>query len=252
MDLSALQDIGLTSAETKVYVALLELGLSKAGPIVQRSGLQNSVVHLTLHKLCEKGLASFVRRGKVKQYQAADPRTIIRFVEEKKQRCEALLPELLAKQNVAEHQEAEVFDGMNGFRAMCYKLIEDAQPGDDYLFFAFITPSGTYETEVMSFYEQFRIDRLRRGLQLKGIAHSGLRSYFIKHKFDLDSIRFVDFPMLQNISVCRDKVIFTPWQDRRVSFLITSRQLAENFRSYFYSVWDSKPDQPTIRPGSDD
>ena len=237
--MSALHDIGLTSAEAKVYTALLELGLCKAGPVVQRSGLQNSVVHLTLHKLHDKGLVSFVRRGRVRQYQAADPRNLLRFIEEKKQRCEALLPELLAKQHIAERQEAEVVEGIRGFRALCYKLIEEAAPGDDYLFFAFITASGEQETEVMQFYEQFRVDRLRRGLQLKGIAHASLREYFVKHKYDLETIRFVDFPMLQNISICQNKIIFTPWDDRRVSFLVTSRQLAENFRSYFYSVWNS-------------
>lgn len=47
MDTQILEDIGLTNAEIKVYIALLELGTSTAGPIIEKTGLQNSVVHMT-------------------------------------------------------------------------------------------------------------------------------------------------------------------------------------------------------------
>ncbi len=54
MDVTILEDLGLTTAEIKVYIALLELGNSTAGPLVEKSGLQNSVVHRTLHSLIQK------------------------------------------------------------------------------------------------------------------------------------------------------------------------------------------------------
>ena len=41
MDLSILEDLGLTHAEIKVYVALLELGSSTAGPLINKSQLVN-------------------------------------------------------------------------------------------------------------------------------------------------------------------------------------------------------------------
>ena len=54
MDTKILEDIGLSNAEIKVYLTLLELGTSTAGPILEKSGLQNSVVHMTLNKLIER------------------------------------------------------------------------------------------------------------------------------------------------------------------------------------------------------
>ena len=77
MDTSVLNEIGLTEAEEKIYLALTELGSAKAGAIISSTGLQNSVVHLTLGKLVKKGLISFVRKGKVRHYQAADPKKSI-------------------------------------------------------------------------------------------------------------------------------------------------------------------------------
>ena len=47
MDTAILEDIGLTNAEIKVYLSLLELGTATAGPIIEKSCLQSSVVHMT-------------------------------------------------------------------------------------------------------------------------------------------------------------------------------------------------------------
>src|SRR3990167_7985859 len=101
MDTTILEDIGLTNAEIKTYLALLELGTATAGPIIEKSGLQSSVVHMTLNKLIDKGFVSFVREGKRNFYQASNPKNIVEYIEEKKERFERLLPELLLKQKTA-------------------------------------------------------------------------------------------------------------------------------------------------------
>ena len=84
MDISILEDLGLTQAETKVYLALLELGSSTAGPILEKSGLQNSVVHRALNSLIAKGLINFVSEGKRKIYQATNPEKIIEATDKTK------------------------------------------------------------------------------------------------------------------------------------------------------------------------
>ena len=238
MESAILQDLGLTPAEIKVYFSLLELGTSKAGEIIKHSQLQNSVVHFTLGKLVEKGLASFVRRGRVKHYQPTDPRNICRWLDEKKHRLELVIPQLIERQKVKETQEAEVFEGVRGFKAMAYKFIEDAEPGDEYLIFAFITAMEQRDREIYSFYREFVDDRLRRGIEMKGIAHECRRPLFEEFRYDLSYWLFVNFPTLQNVSVFRNKIIMTPWQYKPVSYLITSKHVADNFREYFYLVWN--------------
>ena len=237
MDLTVLEDLGLTRAEIKIYVALLELGSTKAGAVLKRTGLQNSVVHLTLAKLVEKGLISFVCKGRVRHYQAGDPHNILRFLDEKRARLSTLIPLLVDKQVTQERQEAEVFEGLPGLKSMLYQLIEPARRGDEYLFFSFYTPNENDYQEVFSFYEEFERERIQRGIIVKGIARSVLKKRLTRRR--AGSVVFVDFPIIQNVSVFQNKVIMTPWDERQVSFLATSSQLAENFRQYFYSVWNS-------------
>src|SRR3989344_4562847 len=105
MDTKILEDIGLSNAEIKVYLTLLELGTSTAGPILEKSGLQNSVVHMALNKLIERGFVTFVKEGKRNHYQATNPKHIIDFINEKKERFEELLPTLLLKQQQAKKNQ---------------------------------------------------------------------------------------------------------------------------------------------------
>ena len=108
MDTSIFEELGLRNAEIKIYIALLELGTSTAGPIVKKTGLQNSVVHLTLPKLAEKGFISYTKKGGRKIYTATNPKNINKFIEDKKRKYNIILPELLAKQKQTQIPEAEI------------------------------------------------------------------------------------------------------------------------------------------------
>jgi HTH-type transcriptional regulator, sugar sensing transcriptional regulator len=98
MDIEILEDIGLTKREISVYIALIELGESTAGPLKHKTKLQNSVIHWCLNNLITKGLVNYVEKGKRKYYQATDPENLIKFLNEKKHRLQELVPQLIKKQ----------------------------------------------------------------------------------------------------------------------------------------------------------
>ncbi|HLD39189.1 MAG TPA: helix-turn-helix domain-containing protein, partial [archaeon] len=125
MDMSALEDIGLTNAEIKVYIALLEMGATKTGPIIEKSGLQSSVVYSALSKLLEKGLVSSVREGKITVYLASDPKNIIDYIDEKKSKLNEILPLLAAKQSLAKNRtDAVLFRGIRGVKELLLELLD--------------------------------------------------------------------------------------------------------------------------------
>jgi len=236
MDTTILEDIGLTHAEIKIYLALNELGSTTAGPILDKSGLQNSVVHMTLHKLVEKGFVSYIIKGKTRYYQAADPRNVLKFIEEKKKRFEAIIPELLIQQQPQEKQEAEIYQGFTGFKNMLYELISDGKSGDEFLFFVFYSKDKVQLEKAHAFYRDYEKERKERGFIIKGIITPDTLPY-MKGR-DMSTLLLVDFPVPTNISIFHNKVIFTLWEDNMVSYMIHSTQLAESFRQYFYSIWN--------------
>jgi len=240
MDTTILEDIGFTNAEIKIYIALLELGTAKAGAVIKKTGLQNSVVHLTLQKLSGKGFLSYVKKGGVKEYTAADPENILKLIEDRKNRFKQILPDLLAKRKKVEKQDVEIYQGFKGLKNMLLEFIKDAKKGDEYLFFVFDTNNPEDYEHVYNFYQrEFYEERIKKGIFNKGLAPVKLKSRVTRVKWTRKAVKFVGFPIPTNIAIFRNKIAFTPWEDGQTSFLVYSRQLADSLRKYFHSVWDN-------------
>src|SRR3989338_720168 len=134
--------IGLTEGESKVYLALSEIGSSTVGPIVNKSGVAYSNIYDILHRLIEKGVVSFIIKNKTRYFQAASPSNLIQYLDKKQEKIvqekEALkniIPELEKLQSIKPKQEAEVFIGKKGLRTAYEKLSKDASKKDEILFF---------------------------------------------------------------------------------------------------------------------
>jgi HTH-type transcriptional regulator, sugar sensing transcriptional regulator len=237
MDESIFQDLGLTNAETKVYLALLEIGETTAGKILDKTSLQNSTVHKVLNKLVQKGYVSFIIKSKTRHYKAVDPESLLQFIDEKRNKLKAAIPILKSLQKPVEKQEAEIYEGFKGLKNMLQEFVKDAKKGDEYLFFSFYTKNPEDFEYIYRFYAEFDKEREKRGIVTKGIVPKKIQ-HSIKDRMH-PKIKVVDFPIPTNISVFQNKVLFTPWEDKKISFLIHSRQLADSFRIYFYSIWDT-------------
>ena len=68
MDIKALENLGLSNVEAKVYLALLEVGSVVANKIAEQSGIHRRTVYDALETLIEKGLVSFVIEANKKYY----------------------------------------------------------------------------------------------------------------------------------------------------------------------------------------
>ena len=239
IDTGPLAALGMSPVEIKIYLALLELGSAKAGVLIQRTGTQSSVMYLTLGRLITQGYISYVMQGKFRVYQAVDPRQLIEIADLNKKNLEKMLPSLLGMCGAGDMPQAEVYEGVSGLKNMCFRFIEDAAPGDEYLFLGFSSKNPVFEEEVYGFYREFTETRMERGLKLKGVAHESMRKFFEEREWPHTNIRYVPFPILKNISICGNKTIIVPWETERVSFLISSEGFASNLREYFTLVYRS-------------
>lgn len=238
MDTHILQEIGMTHSEIKIYISLIKMGTATAGPILDNTKLQNSVVHLTLNKLLKKGFVTYIKKGHKKHYSASDPKILLKVYEERKLKLKQLVTTLEAITPNKEKQEAEIYEGFKGFKSMLYEFIKEAKPNDEYLYFAFHTENPNDFEFIYTFYKDFEKERKKRGLHVKGLAPKSIKKKFKGR--DLKGIKFVETPIPTNISICNNKVLFTPWENGQTSFVITSTQLANSLRAFFYSVWDQE------------
>lgn len=238
-----LAEVGLTERETKVYLSLLELSLTTTGPLVKKSGVPNSKIYEILESLQNKGLVSWIIKGKTKYFQASEPKKILTLFKEKEREIESLIPTLEAKQLLAkEKQSTELFEGLSSIRSMFLELISDAKKGED--LYGFGAGETSKIKEVADFFEWWGARKALAGL--KDHLLISLKSKKLVetiHKKSLDKLKKimryskVSFP--GDVAIFRDKVIILYWKENPTAILITSKYLAEQYKQFFLGLWES-------------
>lgn len=237
MDITILKEIGLTEAQIKVYLTLLELGTTKTGPIIQKTGLSGSVVYRAIEELIKKGLVSCTIKAKTKHFAATEPKNLLRLWEDKKTRIEEALPELEAKQKPAEKQETKMYLGWKGIQT-AYNSIFDVLPkGSEYITFATITRNEPENVAI--FFKNFHRKRLAMNYRVKLIANKEDKNEFIKKYGLLPGIetRFVADFAPTGITIYGDNTLIVTFEENPMAIIITSKQIAEHFRNIFYKMW---------------
>lgn len=123
---SALIEYGLSENEIQVYLALLKLGESTAQNIAKTSRLPRTTTYHLLESLIQKALVSFVIKETIKHFQAAEPKKLIRILEEKKKIIQEIVPELAnLKKTIKEKPKVTVFEGLKGIRSVLKDVLEE-------------------------------------------------------------------------------------------------------------------------------
>jgi sugar-specific transcriptional regulator TrmB len=244
-----LEDIGLTKGESKVYLALLELGSSTTGPVVDKSGISASKVYEILDKLIKKGLISYVVKEKTRIYIVQTPKRILDFLDEKekqvkenKTEIKQILPELMLKMaSGAAGPDVQVLEGKKGFIAAHDKLIDELEKGGRYLAMSTTSVSKTF----FHYFGEFNKRREARRITMwiiypKGawdIGKTKLKERR-KRRFYYPRICMNDALTPSHITLVKDKCLLCMVSDKIVSILIANKAMVEGFKRFFKYVWE--------------
>ena len=238
MDTKILEDLGLTGAEIKVFIALLEIGQSNAGNVVKKSGLQNAVVHRAFHSLIEKGLVTYIYEGRTKKYQPIEPNQLLNFIDDKKRQLEKLLPALEAKRKLQEKKpNARVFYGIRGIKELL-NIITNTKSTK------YFSYGGTKKAgEILGdfFWENFHIKRIEKNISAKLLFHPSLKTWLNKlNKLKLTKARLLDknFEEITETIICNNKVGIIVYSDTPFGFLIEEEKAAKSYKKFFEILWN--------------
>ena len=237
MDVSILEDLGLTQSEIKVYLTLLELGSTTAGAILDKSGLQNSVVHRALNSLIEKGIISFILEGRRRVYQAPDPGSFNEFIEDKKRRFQEILPELRQKQIQTKNEEATLYKGKRGIKEIYIRLLNSG--GEEYLTFG----GGKrvcYEIMGEAWWKNIHTRRISKKIPSRQVFDETIRKFGDElNKRPISQVRFLSqkFEQLTETVIIGEYVAISIFTDNPYGLLIRDKAAADGYRKYFELLW---------------
>ena len=245
MDTSSLKEAGLTDGEIKVYLALLELGLSTTGPIIKKSGIARSIIYQLLEKLMQKGLVSYITKEKTKYFQAAEPNKILKYIDERKKRleenrkkAEQLLPELILKQKIHKKSEANIYTGFRGIRTAHEHLYLNLKKGEEYCYLG--VPA--YQPEEQHIYwKKDHVRRIKKGIKCRLLFNRDTDKKTLKNR---NSYKGADAKYMP--SGIKTPACFMTYKDTTVIILqspfaiaveLINQEIADSFQAYFEEFW---------------
>ncbi len=245
METALLQHADLTDGESKVYLALLELGASTTGPIVDKSGVARSIIYQILERLMEKGLVSFITKQKTKYYQAATPTKLLEYMDQRantladhRKKVEAAIPQLLLKQASAAKTQATVYTGFKGIRTAHEHLYDKLGKGDEWVYLG--VPIFQPE-EQHAYWKKDHIRRVREGITFRALFNKGVDAKTLKnrnsYKDGVTKVMDSDIQTPAMFLMYADTVVIILQDPEAIAVEIVNKHIADSFKAYFEEFW---------------
>lgn len=243
MDTKLLEEIGLTKIESQVYIELLKLGSSTAWPLIKKTELHKSTVYNVLERLIEKGLVSFIKEGKKRFFEAAEPLTLMSELEKKEKEVEKtkeelnlFIRELQTIKKTTRHKEGEIFHGKAGIKAAYEKILAEGKT-----IYGTIT-GGKFQQMLPIYFEQWHKKRIKHAIKVKVISSErsrARREQYLKGYWGMEVRSIPISDLSTNTIICGDKVMFIAWSEQPVVIFIHSQEMAKNQMDFFWYLWNN-------------
>lgn len=245
MDEKILEKLGFTQGEIKVYLALLKLGKSSSGKIVDNSNVSKSKVYEILERLTNKGITSQIIENKIKVFQAMHPKELLILYEKQeeefkktKKELKKILPDYENLYNLQEKQEVTVYKGYEGIKKVLNMVIETLN--EEETFYVFVTP--TTPKKFTYFYE-FDRKRIKKKIHLNIIYNN---------EVDIESVKLIKkrdkkyfhpkflgngFNTPAVFNIFNDKTAIIIWNQDPITIFIENKETSDSFKKYFDILW---------------
>ncbi len=238
MEPSSLERFGLTRNEAKVYLALLEEGACGVNKVVQRTGLHAPRVYEALDRLTVKGLASFVYKGKRKEFKASSPKRFQELLAEMEGKLSKIMPELLKLGGQPKHeQKATIYVGKEGIRSVMKDVLEELNPGGKYEDFGV---SGLFRDVMGPFWDYWQDRKRKYRIRGRCIFDEQVKrkGSFVKDYYG--EARFVsrEYYNPTDTFIFKDKMLMCMWNAKPpLAVLIHDEDTANGYKRYFNWMW---------------
>jgi HTH-type transcriptional regulator, sugar sensing transcriptional regulator len=237
----SIEKLGLSPGETKVYLALVEDGSSLAGKISKKTGLNRTSVYDAIEKLIKKGLASYVNKENRKYFEAESPQKLKALLEKKEAELKDIrktIPSLMKLFDFKrEKQEASVFEGLKGLKAVMENLLNELKEGDEQLVFG-AAPQPDY---IDSYLVNWSKRRVKRKIKARIVFCQGTKRAEKIKDMSLTKVRFVTEEQTTpaSINIFGNNVAIMIWTKEPIAFVMKGKEIGESFKKYFELLWST-------------
>ena len=239
----ALEQLGLSDKETKVYLACLKLGPSPVRKISTEVSINRGTTHDILRSLVKRGLVSYYHQHRHQYFIAEDPEKLNDLVEEEHQkiletkgRIFAIIPQLKSMyDNAQEKPIVKFYEGHAGAKIILQGVLDSCKKDDIKEYYAY--SSSAIRGFIYKLYPNFSNDRVRSQIRVKviSIGPGGERRGLDERKWLTDKEGVPAYTILYHNNVA---TITLDADGKPMGVVIKDKNIYESQKMIFEFVWN--------------
>ncbi|MDD9953377.1 MAG: hypothetical protein OXR66_03510 [Candidatus Woesearchaeota archaeon] len=248
---TVLRTLGLTDGESRVYLALLQLGRSSVGPITKESGVSSSKIYNVLNRLVEKSIVSYIVEGRTRYYSVLNPKYLQQFIEQERAKTNKQLdmqqttlknslPSLEALYLSKEDDVyANVYEGIEGIKAVFDMCLDECSKGDEPKTLGYPRIASKL---LNAYFKEYNRRLSKNGVKAKVIfTHNAWfgkkreKRKHAKYRYLPKGVHTPAFLLIYHDKVCT--MVLT--KKKQLCFVIKNEETAKSYKTYFDFVWKS-------------
>ena len=231
-------NVGFSDNESKIYLALIELGVATVGQIAVKSAVKRTSCYVILEGLMQKGLVTKTQNRGKQQYAAEQPDRLMRLSQERYEQLKVALPELTSLFNRSETKpRIRFYQGREGYIAICEDSIE--RSGNEILFIGNLDNLHAVVTTEWDnrVYIPARVAANKR----IRIATLGSESMLRLQQKDAEQLRFLPGQTKFDASmfIYGDTISIIGSERELIGLIIDSKPIAQLARAMFEFAWQT-------------
>lgn len=243
MDTSLFTNLGMTNAETKVYLALVQVGLTTTGKLIKQSGLQKSTVYAALETLQQEGYVRTSVRNHVQYFMAEDPNIMTQKVQLMQDQCQKTVTELnaLKKQGTEEHVQSMIYEGFKAVVSSLQHRLTIVKNGEEILIFGSFAANPETKAAVFALQNVNR-EAAKKGIKIRVLFNKQMNKTTLAQFYERlknTTVKYIHETTPVGIAVYHDFIYTLVWTDTRnpTAVLTQSKTIAAMYRSFFEGLW---------------
>ncbi|MFA6887986.1 MAG: helix-turn-helix domain-containing protein, partial [Candidatus Woesearchaeota archaeon] len=223
-----LQQFGLTDAEARVYITLLQKGDITASEIAKKTGANRTFTYDRLKKLSESGLVSSIIKDNKKYFKAAPPSQLLSLLKEREEQIKKILPEL--EQLKEEHEngpEVEVYSTTKGVQTALNLMLKEKKSiylhGSLFLF----------QEKMSTYFTIWNSRRIKEKIKMRILS-----SEEITLEYTATDLLSEEEKLVTSTFVFGEYVLTVMWGNLSIAILIKSKEIVNNTLAFFNTIWN--------------
>jgi sugar-specific transcriptional regulator TrmB len=241
----ALLDLGLSQAESSVYLACLRLNSASVASIARAAGIRRTTTYTVLQRLAAGGYVARELKGKVQRYGPSHPEQLNSLLFDRLQRFQTFLPELLTLFNLkGAAGNIRILEGVEASKQAYETLLRVAMPKEPYLVLSNV---DKWLKLAPQYFKKFIERRAEKGLAPRHLlVHSETARKWLENVGRVGATgkllpKQISFSI--NLVITPRLVVIHQLVDPVYAVLMESPMIAELFMQMYEVLWQVTPEK---------